>query len=203
MSWFLMRARAKPEETTVEETILFGQPEPEAPPPPPEPALILLAMDARGPACRRIHCFQSAEPAQRFVKFWYPYRSDDSVIGFWLLSEEPEADNRSEWRAEVLIMVRDAIPGIVYAFTRPEMASAREFLANEAQFGLDLADVMLFWVAPVQIENNLRGDTVIFPDALPEGVTAGNPSVTGMDEREMAMALALRRPYDVSSTRSG
>jgi hypothetical protein len=192
MSWFLMRARAQTEDREIEERVLLEDAAEETPPGP-EPALILLAMDARGPACRRIHCFQDAEPAARFVKFWYPYRSDDSVIGFWLLAEEPQPGNRSEWRAEVLIMVRDSHPGVVYAFTRPDMASAREFLANELQFGLDPADVMLFWAVPVQIENNFRGETVIFPHALPEGVTAGNPSVTAMDEREMAMAVALRK----------
>ena len=52
---------------------------------------------------------------------------------------------------------------------------------------------MLFWVIPVEIENNFRGETVVFPDALPEGVTAGNPSVTALDERDMATALALRK----------
>jgi hypothetical protein len=166
---------------------------PDEEPQPPSPALILLAMDARGPSCRRIHCFQDAEPATRFVKFWYPYRSGDAVVGYWLLTGEPLPSNRSEWRAEVLIIVRASHPGVVYAFTRPDMREAREFLASETQYGLDLADVMLFWVVPVQIENNSIGDTVIFPPALPDGVTAGNPSVTALDERDMAMALALHR----------
>ena len=191
MSWFLMRARAQTEDPLMEERILLEGAKAKEPQPL-EPALILLAVDARGPACRRIHCFQEAEPAKRFVKFWYPYRLDDSVVGYWLLGDEPLPENRSEWRAEVLIMVRDSRPGIVYAFTRPDMRSAREFLANEVQYGLDLADVMLFWVVPVQVENNLRGETVIFPHALPEGVTAGNPAVTALDERNMASAVALR-----------
>jgi hypothetical protein len=192
MSWFLMRARAQSEDPLMEERILLEDTKARGPQPL-EPALILLAIDARGPACRRIHCFQDAEAAKRFVKFWYPYRSDDSVTGYWLLGEEPLAENRTEWRAEVLIMVRDSRPGIVYAFTRPDMRSVRKFLANEVQYGLSLADVMLFWVVPVQVENNLRGETVIFPHALPEGVTTGNPSVTALDEREMATAAALRR----------
>lgn len=192
MSWFLTRARPQTEDALPEEAILLEDPKQPAPQPP-EPALILLAMDARGPACRRIHCFSDAEPAKRFVKFWYPYRTDDSVIGFWLLAAEPLPENRSEWRAEVLIIIRDSRPGVVYAFTRPDMASAREFLASEVQFGLDLADVMLFWTVPVEIENNFRGETVVFPHALPEGVTAGNPSVTALDESDMAMAVALRR----------
>jgi hypothetical protein len=194
MSLVSMRARARTEDTATEEGLFLAKTLAEAPHAP-EPALILLAMDARGPACRRIHCFEDAAPAIRFVRFWYPYRSDDSVVGFWLLAEEPQAENRSEWRAEVLVVIRDAHPGIVFAFTRPDMDSAREFLANEVQFGLDLTDAMLFWVVPVQIENDDRGEAVIFPDALPEGITAGNPSVTALDKREMAMAPApaLRR----------
>ncbi len=192
MSWFLMRARSQAEGASLEEHVLLEDTQEEQPQPP-EPALILLAVDARGPACRRIHCFQEAEPAKRFVKFWYPYRSGDAVIGYWLLAGEPLPDNRSEWRAEVLVMVRDSRPGVVYAFTRPGMREARAFLTNEMQYGLNPADVMLFWVVPVQIENDFHGDTVIFPHALPEGVTMGNPSVTALDERDMAMALALRR----------
>lgn len=190
MSWFLTRSKAQADDSLIEERALLGDLAAEEAPAP-EPALILLAMDARGPACRRIHCFSDAEPAKRFVKFWYPYRTDDSVTGFWLLAAEPLPENRSEWRAEVLIMVRDSHPGVVYAFTRPDMAGAREFLATEVQFGLDLADVMVFWTVPVEIENNSRGETVVFPRALPEGVTAGNPTVTALDKRDMATALAL------------
>jgi len=193
MSWFLTRSKAQTDDHLIEERTLLEDTVQEEEPQPPEPTLILLAMDARGPACRRIHCFEDAEAAKRFVKFWYPYRADDSVLGFWMLAAEPLPTNRSEWRAELLIMVRDSQPGVVYAFTRPDMDSAREFLANELQYGLDLADVMLFWVIPVEIENNFRGETVVFPDALPEGVTAGNPSVTALDERDMATALALRK----------
>ncbi|HSP54190.1 MAG TPA: hypothetical protein VLS25_01260 [Dehalococcoidia bacterium] len=186
-----MRTRSRTEEASLEEHMLLQEPDEE--PQPPAPALILLAMDARGPACRRIHCFQDAEPARRFVKFWYPYRSGDAVVGYWLLTGEPLPGNRSEWRAEVLIIVRDSHPGVVYAFTRPDMREAREFLANEVQFGLNLADVLLFWVIPVQIENDFRGETIIFPHALPEGVTAGNPSLAALDERDMSTALALHR----------
>lgn len=193
MSWFLSRGRPQTDKTPAGEQFLLEEP-PEEPPLAPEPALILLAMDARGPACRRIHCFQDSDHARRFVKFWYPYRTDDSVLGFWLLPGEPHASNRTEWRAEVLIMVRDGRPGIVYAFTRPDMDAAREFLAEETRFGLDLADVLIFWAVPVEIENDFRGDTVLFPNSLPEGVARGNPSVTELDERDMAMAVALRRP---------
>ena len=193
MSWFLTRSKAQTDARLADEQALLGNLDENAGPDP-EPALILLAADARGPACRRLHCFPEAGPAKRFVKFWYPYRNDDSVLGFWLLGAEPLPGNRSEWRAEVLIMIRDARPGIVYAFTRPDMSSAREFLANEVQYGLELASVMLFWVVPVQIENDFRGDTLIFPPEMPEGVTTGNPAVTALDERDMATAVALRRP---------
>jgi len=115
-------------------------------------------------------------------------------MGFWLLSTEPHPANRAEWRAAILIIVRDTRPGLVYAFTHPDMDAARQFLANEVKFGLDLADVLIFWAVPIEIENDFRGDTVLFPDALPDGVTAGNPSITALDERDMAMAVALRRP---------
>src|SRR3990172_6662772 len=81
MSWFLMRARAQTEDPLMEERILLEGAKAKGPQSL-EPALALLAVDARGPACRRIHCFQDAEAAKRFVKFWYPYRSDDSVTGY-------------------------------------------------------------------------------------------------------------------------
>src|SRR3990172_11099388 len=81
MSWFLMRATAQTEEPLMEEHILLEDKKKKQLQPL-EPALIILAIDARGPACRRIHCFQDAEAAKRFVKFCYPYRLDDSVTGY-------------------------------------------------------------------------------------------------------------------------
>jgi hypothetical protein len=157
---------------------------------PSEPALVLLATDAYGPGCRRLHCFEAAETAARFVKFWYPYRSDDSILGFWLLGAEPLPVDKAEWEAAVLIVVRDSLKGIVYAFSQPDMNSAREFLREEIGYGLDPAAVLLSWAVPVLIETDFRGDTVVFPPALPDGVTAGNPAISALDERGMATASA-------------
>jgi hypothetical protein len=48
---------------------------------------------------------------------------------------------------------------------------------------------MLFWVVPVQIENDFRGDTLLFPSTMPEGTTAGNASVTALDDVTSNAAL--------------
>lgn len=190
MSWFLSRSQARAEDRQIEEKILSetaykGQA------PSPEPALILLATDADGPARRRLHCFEDAETATRFVRFWYPYRSNDSVGGFWLLGAEPLPVDRAEWGVVVLILVRGAQTGFVHAFSRRDMESTREFLCEEIAYGLDPAAVILSWAVPVEIETDSRGDAIIFPRSLPEGVTAGNPAISALDERELAMAPAL------------
>lgn len=190
MSWFLSRSQARPRDREIEEKIL-SEAAFTGPVRSPEPSLILLAADADGPACRRLHCFHDAESAARFVRFWYPYRSNDSVGGFWLLRAEPLAVDRAEWGVVVLIVVREAHTGLVYAFTRRDMESTREFLGEEIAYGLDPTAVILSWAVPVEIETDFRGDAVIFPRSLPEGVTAGNPAISALDERELAMAPAL------------
>lgn len=191
MSWFLSRSRTRAEDLAMEERI-HAKAAPGGLATSPEPALILLASDARAPACRRLHCFDDAESAARFVRFWYPYRSEDSVVGFWLLREEPLLIDRAEWEAAVLILARERPRGIVYAFSRRDMASTRQFLREETACGLDPACVILSWAVPVLLETDFGGDTVIFPRTLPEGVIAGNPAISALDERGMALAPAYR-----------
>ena len=194
MNWFLTRSKGATEDRLIEERALQpGRAAESSAVEPRQPPLVLLAMDARGTGCRRLHCFADAEAAKGFVKLWYPYRSYDGVNGYWLLRDEPLHVEKAEWDAHVLIMIRDSRPGLVYAFSKPSMDSAREFLAYEVEHGLDLADVMLFWVVPIQIENDFRGDTLLFPSTMPEDTTAGNSAVSALDEREMATALTLRR----------
>lgn len=155
---------------------------------PSEPALVLLAADAYGPACRRLHCFHDADTAVRFVKFWYPYRSVESVVGYWLLKREPLPIDRAEWEAAVLILVRGDRAGTVFAYSRRDMDSTRRFIGEQVAYGLDPDAVILSWAVPVLIETDFRGETIIFPDSLPEGETAGNPAVSALDERWMASA---------------
>jgi len=194
MNWFLTRPKSQTDHQLAEEQALLEHGTANrAAPVTDEPALLLLAQDAHGPACRRLHCFADAEAAKEFVKFWYPYRSEEGVLGFWLLVSEPLPADKAEWDVEVLIMIRDLRPGIVFAFSKHDMDAAREFLLEEAGYGLNLADVLLFWAVPVQIENDFRGDTLLFPSTMPEGAAAGHKSVTALDEREMATALALNR----------
>ena len=158
----------------------------------PEPALILLANDAHRPGCRRLHCFEDAEDAARFVRFWYPYRSDESVVGFWLLGTEPLPVDRAEWDVRVLILVRGSTRGTVYAYTRPDMESARRFVSEETGYGLNPASVLLFWAVPALLETDVHRDTVIFPRSLPEGAASGNAAVTALAERVTASAIVLR-----------
>lgn len=191
MSWFLSRSHARAEDRLMKEGIIPGvtcQGQARSP----EPALVLLAADAHEPASRRLHCFEDAESAARFVRFWYPYRSDDSVVGFWLLRSEPLPVDRTEWEAAVLVIVRGARNGVVHAFSRPDMDSTRQLLKEEIAYGLDPASVILSWAVPVLIETDFRGDTVVFPHVLPEGATAGNPAISALDERRIASATTLR-----------
>lgn len=190
MSWFLSRHQARSEDRLIEDSIL-SESAPTRRAPSPEPALIMLATDADGPSCRRLHCFTDAESAARFVRFWYPYRLDNSVGGFWLLRAEPLAVDRAEWGVVVLIIVRGARSGLVYAFTRRDMESTREFLREEFAYGLDPAAVIVCWAVPAEIETDPRGEAVIFPTSLPAGVTAGNPAISALDQRELAMAPAF------------
>lgn len=190
MSWFLSRSRASaeaertagrpPGSARVEQTAAA------------EPALLLLANDAHGPGRRRLHCFEDAENAARFVRFWYPYRSDESVIGFWLLGTEPLPVDRAEWQVSVLILVRGTTRGTVYAFTRPDMDSARKFVSEETGYGLNPASILLFWAVPALIETDSHGDSVIFPASLPEGSAVGCAAVTALEERVTASEIVLR-----------
>lgn len=196
MNWFLTRSKDATEDRLIEQRALRQSGAAESPAVEPgQPPLVLLAMDARGTGCRRLHCFADAEAAKRFVKLWYPYRSydGDGVNGYWLLRDEPLHDWKAEWNAHVLIMIRNSRPDLVYAFSKPSMDSAREFLAYEVEHGLDLADVMLFWVVPVQIENDLKGDTFLFPPSLPEGMAAGNSAASALDVRHMSSPVL--RPH--------
>lgn len=189
MSWFLSRSQAR-SDRPIEETILFEMAR-RGRVPDPEPALILLATDGEGAGCRRLHCFADADSATRFVRFWYPYRADGSLGGFWLLGTEPVPVDRAEWDVVVLIIVRSARSNHVYAFNRRDMESTREFLREEIAYGLNPQSVILSWAVPVEIETDFRGEAVLFPRSLPEGVTVGNPAISALDERELAMAPAF------------
>ena len=190
MSWFLSRSQARSDDRPLEERILSERPY-RGRGPDPEPALILLAADAEGLGCRRLHCFADADSATRFVRFWYPYRADGSLGGFWLLGTEPVPVDRAEWDVVVLIIVRSTRSNHVYAFSRRDMESTREFLREEIAYGLNPSSVILSWAVPVEIETDFRGEAVIFPRSLPEGVPVGNPAISALDERELATAPAF------------
>ena len=190
MSWFLSRSQARSDDRPLQERILSERPH-RGRRPDPEPALILLATDAHEPGCRRLHCFRDADSAARFVRFWYPYRADGSLGGFWLLGTEPVPVDRAEWDVVVLIIVRSTRSNHVYAFNRRDMESTREFLREEIAYGLNPASVILSWAVPVEIETDFRGEAVVFPRSLPEGVTVGNPAISSLDERELALAPAF------------
>ncbi len=65
-------------------------------------------------------------------------------------------------------------------------------MREEAGCGLDPASVLLLWAVPALIETDFRGDTVIFPRALPEGAALGNAAVTAVEERTVLSAIVLR-----------
>lgn len=194
MNWFLTRSKGVTEDRLMAQRALQQSvPDPSPALEPGQPPLVLLAMDARGTGCRRLHCFNDAATAKGFVKLSYPYRSYDGVDGYWLLQEEPLHATRVEWGAHVLVMIRDSRPGLVYPFRCPDMTTAREALTYEVEHGLDLADVLVFWVVPIQIENDEKGDTLLFPASLPTGMANGNDAVSALDARQISPP-PLRRP---------
>lgn len=159
-----------------------------------EPALVLLATDASGQASRRVHCFEDSDAAARFVKFWYPEVRDGSLLTFWLLADEPSRYDHPEWGVELLVLIRDgARPGIVYPFSFVDMGDVRDFLQEELERGLDPRSVLILWSIPARIHADSAGRVMLFPEALPEGMAAGNGAVTVLAEREMAEAPALLR----------
>jgi hypothetical protein len=178
---------------TAAEDLLIAAEGGEEPGEPKEAGLMLLATDASGPYARRIHCFHDAGAATRFIKFWYPYRLEGSVRAYWLLRDEPSLYEQKEWGAALVLLVRDAgRRGVVYEFPFEGVSQARQFLRQETEHGLDMRQVLLLWALPARIERDWRGDVILFPPSMPEGLIAGNPSVSAIAEKAMAAAKALR-----------
>jgi hypothetical protein len=75
------------------------------------------------------------------------------AIIFRALHQPPQVTTELERPAEVVVMTRDpARTGIVHLSSFVDMNSARSFLQFEAQRGVDLHNVLLYWALPDTIE---------------------------------------------------
>lgn len=156
-------ARAKAAQLAVEPAVTQARSEASVQ----EPSLILLVDDAAGPAARRLHSFENCHAAADFIRFWFPPERRHGLIAFWALREEPDPASGAGGPAEAVILVRDAgDPELVFPFSFAGMEPALSFIHDEAQAGLDLAQVLLYWAAPVTIDT-ADPDAVRFSPSTP------------------------------------
>ncbi len=150
----------------------LAAPTPEAPHS--TPSLLLLTDDAAGPAARRLHAFPTTGDADDFIRFWFPPTRRDGLIAFWALHHEPDDDALP---AEAVIIVRDTVDAdLVFTFSLVDMESALIFLRDEAQTGLDLSLVLLYWALPVAIDT-ADPNAVVFSPAEPPIPATPAPAV--------------------------
>ncbi len=136
----------------------------------PLPRLMLLVHDAAGPGSYRHHVFEDAASAEAFVQLWFPSRFDHGILAFWTASEQPvRQEDPDEVRpAEVVILIRDeARREIVYPFSMPDMELAQSWIAKEAERGLKLRQILLYWATPVRISTDHWGRVRVTPREAP------------------------------------
>ncbi len=170
MKWLLghvLGRRPRPEETVVEQ--VGAEPKPPACS---YPRLVLLVHDAAGPAVYQIHTFEDAPSAADFVQYWFRFQSEHGILAFWISHQEAtwQADSNEERPGEAVILIRDeARPDIVYPFSYSDMGQAHSWIAMEANRGLDLGLVLLYWAVPVRIETDGYGVVQFSPATPPVG----------------------------------
>ncbi len=176
------------------------------PPSPVAPPLMLLVCDAAGPAVRRLHTFGDAESAAQFIRFWYPPLHRRGIIAFWALPQRPERalchepgeDEGDGATGEAAVLIRDGKdPGLVCPFSFMDMEAALAFLREEAQRGLDMALVQMYWAVPVTIESP-QPELICFNPATPPVVRGLATATDGSTVEESPSSEAAPGPADVA-----
>jgi hypothetical protein len=137
-----------------------------APEAPSGPPIIVLVNDAAGRAAFKEYVFYDVEAATDWVSYWFPHQTEDGMIAFWAMPEEPESD-----AAEPLVIIRDtARQGVVYMFSFANLAAAEGFIGEEADHGTDPESMVLYWAVPVKREFDHLGKIRLTPSTPPSGL---------------------------------
>jgi len=150
------------------------QPQPEEPaqnrsegpvdPPPRGPSLLVLTSDAARAGAYRVHRFDEAAAAERWIDFWYPPEHRHGIIAFWALNDAPEDEAGCELAA---LIHDDSDTELAYARSFDDHDGARAFLSEELAAGLDPRQVSLHWALPVTIGCTARGEARLNPARPP------------------------------------
>jgi hypothetical protein len=133
--------------------------------PPCGPSLVILTSDAARAGGYRIHRFEDAAAAGRWIEFWYPPEHRHGIIAFWALDCPPEDEPDYEL---VTLIHDDADPELAYARSFDDHDGARAFLGQELAAGLDPRQVSLHWALSVTIGCTAEGEARLNPARPPE-----------------------------------
>jgi len=113
----------------------------------------VLLIPTEGGLSFRLLTVRDVDDARAVVAGQASTGARQKAIIFRALQQRPQVNDESEQPAEVVVMTRDpARPGIIHLSSFVDMDSARSFLQFEAQRGVDLRNVLLYWALPDTIE---------------------------------------------------
>lgn len=119
-----------------------------AAPPPRGPSLLILTSDAASASGYRLHRFDDAGSAERWLDFWYPREHRRGIVAFWALDERPEEEDD----CELAVLIHDgADSDLVHARSFDDHDGACAFLHEELVAGLHPRQVSVHWALPVTI----------------------------------------------------
>ncbi len=121
---------------------------------PVEPDTLLLLIPDGGPSFRLLP-FAAKEPAQAYIQNHDLIARQRGLVAFWALHTDsvPQRLSTDGAPPEAVVMMRaPGRPGVVYLYSFVDMETAcsslRDWLAN----GLEPANVLLYWAAPVALD---------------------------------------------------
>lgn len=124
------------------------------------PPLVLLAPTVAGVGCFQYFTFPDADTAAVFAEENFTDFQTSNIYAFWALQYKPLAgpDGHQEHRGEVLVLIREAEDSqVVYAVSFVDFDAADAFIRFEANRGLRLGLVSMYWALLITIEQAARG----------------------------------------------
>ena len=132
------------------------------------PRLLLLVPNSVGPYSFQLFTFPETSSATAFVESTFPPSTNNGLIAFWALHERPQTlpNEGTNKVGETVVLIRDEVRmDIAQVFSFVDMESAHSFVRLEAQNGLSLQFVSVYWTLPVAIEADGEGFVRLTPEA--------------------------------------
>ncbi len=159
---------------------------------PAEPNTLLLFI-AEGGLSFRLLPFTAIEPARAYIHNHAPVSWRSGTVAFWALHTEsvPERLATSVQPVEAAVIVRTpGRPSVVQLYSFVNMETAQSFLRDWLASGLDPGLVLLYWAAPVSLEE---------PSPTLTDATPAEPDLAGVPPH---LALPPAQPVADSEVQS-